>query len=170
MRSSWRHCLLATLLLALAGAATAQDVRAIERMFRGGEADKALKTAEQAIAARPRDAAMRFLRGVMLSELQRSAEAIDVFERMIDDFPDLPEPYNNLAVLHAAQGRIDRARELLEIALRHDPAYYTAHENLGDVYARLAQRAYERADASGRGDPLLQRKLRAARELGAIRP
>lgn len=161
--------MLAALLVGLAGAAAGQDVREVERLFRGGDTEQALRESERAITARPRDASMRFLRGVMLSELKRSAEAMDVFNRMIDDFPDLPEPYNNLAVLHAGQGQIDRARELLETALRHDPAYHTAHENLGDVYVRLAQRAYEGA-AGGRNDPVLQRKLRAARELSAIRP
>lgn len=162
--------MLAALLMGLVGSAAAQDAREVERLFRGGDTEQALREAERAITARPRDASMRFLRGVMLSELKRSAEAMDVFNRMIEDFPDLPEPYNNLAVLHASQGQIDRARELLETALRHDPAYYTAHENLGDVYVRLALREYERASASGRQEPLLQRKLRAARELSTIKP
>lgn len=89
---------------------------------------------------------------------------------MTEDFPELPEPYNNLAVLHAASGQIDRARELLETALRHDPSYFTAHENLGDIYVRLALRAYERAAAGARAEPNLQRKLRLARELAAGRP
>jgi Flp pilus assembly protein TadD len=165
-----RHRWLALLLGVVVVTAAAQDTRDVERLFRAGETEPALRQAESAIAARPRDASMRFLRGVMLAELQRNAEATDVFNRMIEDFPDLPEPYNNLAVLHAAQGQIDRARELLESALRHDPAYYTAHENLGDVYVRLAQRAYERAGASGRSEPALQRKLRLARELAAVKP
>jgi Flp pilus assembly protein TadD len=165
-----RHRLLAVLLGIVVATAAAQDAREVERLFRAGETEQALRQAESAIAARPRDASMRFLRGVMLAELQRGAEAMDVFNRMIEDFPDLPEPYNNLAVLHAAQGQIDRARELLESALRHDPAYHTAHENLGDVYVRLARRAYERADASGRHEPALQHKLRLARELAAVKP
>jgi len=80
----------------------------------------------------------------------------------------LPEPYNNLAVLLAAQGRIDRARDLLETALRHDPSYAVAHENLGDVFLRLAQREYERAVSAGRTDEGLQRKLKAARDLNSV--
>jgi Flp pilus assembly protein TadD len=169
VRLPWRHFILALLTCAPA-VALAQDTRDVERLFRGGDTAQALQRADKAIAERPRDAAMRFLRGVMLSELQRTADAMDAFNRMIEDFPDLPEPYNNLAVLHAGQGQIDRARELLENALRHDPSYFTAHENLGDVFVRLAQRAYERATGSGRAEPLLQRKLRLARELASARP
>ncbi|MFO1220985.1 MAG: tetratricopeptide repeat protein [Burkholderiaceae bacterium] len=162
--------MLAVACWALAGAAAAQDTREIDRLFRGGDTAAALRKADEAIAQRPRDAALRFQRAVMLSELKRTAEAVDALTRMTEDFPELPEPYNNLAVLHAASGQIDRARELLETALRHDPSYFTAHENLGDIYVRLALRAYERAAAGARAEPNLQRKLRLARELAAGRP
>lgn len=170
MQHLWRPCILAVALWAAATASLAQDAREIERLLRSGDSAQALRKADEVIAQRPRDAAMRFQRGVMLSELKRSAEAIDAFTRMTEDFPDLPEPYNNLAVLLAAQGQVDRARELLETALRHDPAYLTAHENLGDIYVRLALRAYERAAPGGRAEPTLQRKLRLARELTNARP
>jgi Flp pilus assembly protein TadD len=128
-----------------------------------------MQRADKAIADKPRDATMRFLRAVMLTELQRIPEAIEALNKLIEDFPDLPEPYNNLAVLYAAQGRIDSARDLLETALRHDPGYAVAHENLGDVFVRLAQRAFERASSNGRAEDALQRKLRLTRELAAVR-
>lgn len=167
MLINWRrrHPAVLLLCLCLAAPLAAQELRDVEKLFRGGESALALQQADRAIAARPRDASMRFLRGVMLSEAKREAEAIDAFTRLTEDFPDLPEPYNNLAVLYAAQGKIDKARELLETALRHDPSYFTAHENLGDVFMRLARREYERAAASGRGDPELERKLKLARQL-----
>jgi len=56
----------------------------------------------------------------------------------------------------------DKAREALETALRNDPAYTTARENLGDIYVRLAIQAYERA---GTSTPELQRKLQLARQM-----
>jgi Flp pilus assembly protein TadD len=156
--------------LAAAAPLHAQEAREIERLFRGGDTALAIQRADKAIAEKPRDAGMRFLRAVMLTELQRTPEAIDALNRLIEDFPDLPEPYNNLAVLLAAQGSIDAARELLETALRHDPGYSVAHENLGDVFVRLALRAFERASGGGRTDEGLQRKLRLTRELAATRP
>jgi Flp pilus assembly protein TadD len=164
VHSLWRHFLAAALALA-ATAPRAQEVREIEKLFRSGETALAMQRVDKAIAEKPRDAALRFQRAVMLTELQRTNEAIDALNKLIEDFPDLPEPYNNLAVLLAAQGRIDSARGLLETALRHDPAYAVAHENLGDVFIRLAQREYERAGAAGRTDEALQRKLRLARDL-----
>ena len=148
---------------------TLATARAIELQFRGGEPRQALQGLAQALAARPADASLRFLQGVLLSESGRPAEAVSVFERMTEDFPDLPEPYNNLAVLQAATGNLDRARALLETALRLDPVYRTAHENLGDVFVRLAQRAYEAAATSPRAEPALKNKLRLARDLVAAR-
>ena len=164
----WRHSCLTVLALAAAGSLHAQDAREVERLFRGGDGTLAMQRADKAIAERPRDASMRFLRAVMLTEMQRTTEAIDALNKLIEDFPDLPEPYNNLAVLLAAQGRIDTARELLETALRHDPGYAVAHENLGDVFVRLALRAFERANTT-RSDESLQRKLRLTRELAGTR-
>jgi tetratricopeptide (TPR) repeat protein len=80
------------------------------------------------------------------------------------------EPYNNLAVLRAAQGQLDEARVALEAALRADPAHREARENLGDLYVRLAVRLWEGlGPAAGRREPDadLARKLRLAREISA---
>lgn len=139
--------------------------RDIERLFRSGDLALAEQRVDLAIAAQPGSPRLRFLKGVMLSETRRETEAMAVFESLTQDHPDLPEPYNNLAVLHAARGQLDRARELLEQALRQDPAYFAAQENLGDVFIRLAHRAYERASADTRAEPALLRKLRLVREI-----
>ena len=160
--------LLAALLAAFsvhAADAPADPARDIERLYRSGDTALAAQRLEQALAAQPGSPRLRFLQGVMLSETRHETEAMAVFERLTQDHPDLPEPYNNLAVLHAARGQLDRARELLELALRHDPGYFAAQENLGDVFVRLAQRAYERASANPRAEPSLQRKLRLTRDL-----
>jgi Flp pilus assembly protein TadD len=142
--------------------------RAIEQQFKRGETTLAQQNLTQALARQPDDVALRFLQGVMLSAGGSTAEAVALFERLTQEFPDLPEPYNNLAVLQAAAGKIDAARELLETALRLDPGYRTAQENLGDVFARLAQRAYEAA-VGPRTEAGLQGKLRMARELAQLR-
>jgi Flp pilus assembly protein TadD len=147
------------------GADVDEQTAAIERLFRSGQTAQAFDRVDRAIAAQPSDPAMRFLRGVMLTESKREAEALQVFERLTQDFPELPEPFNNLAVLLAARGQIDRSREMLESALRNDPNYLTAQQNLGDVFARLAVRAYAAAASSPRVDDALSRKLRLAREL-----
>lgn len=159
--------LLLAMAMALPARSASDDARDIERLYRGGETALATQRMERALAARPSDARLRFLHGVMLSEQRQAPEAMAVFQRLTEDFPDMPEPYNNLAVLHAAAGRVDSARALLEAALHHDSGYRTAHENLGDVYVLLAERAYQRAQEGAAASPLLQRKLRLARELAA---
>lgn len=163
-----RLVLLLCLALGAAAGAHADVLRDLESLYRAGDVDDALRRADAAIAAQPGDARLRFLKGVMLAESQRAAEAQTVFERLSQDFPELPEPYNNLAVLYAAQGDWHKARQALESALRADPAYATAYENLGDVYLQLARLAYERA--GGSRDGMLERKLSLVRELLASRP
>lgn len=135
-------------------AAWADDYGDVNRLMRAGQLPEALVKADQFLAGKPKDPQMRFLRGVILTEQGKPNDAIGVFNKLIEDFPELPEPYNNLAVLHAGQGQYDRARAALEMAIRTNPSYSTAHENLGDVYARLASQAYNKAlqlDSSNAG-------------------
>ncbi len=144
-----------------AATAAAQAVR----LMNEGKTDDALKVLDVALADAPRDPRLRFLYGVILAERGRSRDATDVFEQMTRDFPELPEPYNNLAVMYAAAGDLDRARAALENSVRALPGYALAHENLGDVYVRMAARAYERAaDLEPRGTTARE-KLTLAREL-----
>src|SRR5207249_11950746 len=85
--------------------------------------------------------------------------------KLTQDYPNLPEPYNNLAVIYAGQGQYDKARAALEQSIRTHPSYATAYENLGDVYAKLASQAYGKAlqlDSSNAG---AQNKLSLVREL-----
>jgi len=125
--------------------AQADEVAEINKMMRGGQLPAALSRVDVALSQRPKDAQLRFIKGMILSEQGKSADAINVFQKLTEDYPELPEPYNNLAVLHAAAGNYDKARVALERAIRTNPAYATAHENLGDVYAKLASQSYDKA-------------------------
>ena len=162
--------LVASLLWAtpLRAADASTDLRNLEQLFQQGGAVAALPQLEQALRAQPDDAGLRFLQAVVLAEAGRQAEAAQVLERLTQSFPDLPEPYNNLAVLRAADGQLALARSLLETALRLDPLYRTAHVNLGDVLVSLASQAYQTA-AGLRDDAALRTKLRLARDLAALR-
>lgn len=116
------------------------------------------------LARTPDDPRARMLHGVLLAREGRAGEAIDVFEALRRDHPDMSAPYNNLAVLHAREGRLEEARTLLLDALERRPDAL-AWANLGDVYERLARRAYEKARtlAAGAGDS-------AQRNAGAAAP
>ncbi|WP_254606849.1 M48 family metallopeptidase [Rhodoferax sp. BAB1] len=142
--------LLPVRLLALAAcltlnAAHADEYSDVAQLLREGKWSEAKVRVERHLAAKPRDPQMRLFRGVIQRETGRPAEAIATFTRLSEDHPELPEPYNNLAVIHAAQGQYDKARIALEKALRTNPSYATAHDNLADVYARLASQAYSKA-------------------------
>lgn len=133
--------------LAAARADAVDDARAL---LRQGDAAQALERVDSFLKDNPKDPRARFLRGVILTEQQKTDEAIAVFRALNEDLPELPEPYNNLAVLYAAKGRYEDARRVLETAVLANPDYALAHENLGDLYARMAAQAYERA---GKLDP-----------------
>ena len=142
----------------IAPAAFADDYGDVTRLMRSGKLAEALLKADQYLAAKPRDPQMRFLKGVLQSEAGRKAEAIETFTGLTQEYPELPEPYNNLAVLYAGQSEFDKARAALESAIRTNPGYATAHENLGDIYAQLA-----------RTPPNRRRRARTRREPGAQR-
>ncbi|MET3116268.1 tetratricopeptide (TPR) repeat protein [Undibacterium sp. GrIS 1.8] len=123
----------------------ADDASDISKMFRAGQTVEASAKLDALLVQRPKDAQLRFLKGLILTDQNKSSEAITVFSKLTDDYPELPEPYNNLAVLYASTGQYDKARASLEMAIRTNPTYGTAHENLGDVYAKLASQSYDKA-------------------------
>lgn len=156
-----RLSVLAALLLALLGApARADDYAEVQRLQQAGQAGAALARADEYIAAHPRDPQMRFLKANLLSSTGQPEQAEQLLEQLTRDYPELAEPWNNLAVLHAARGRLDEARAALENALRIQPDYATALENLGDVQARLALQSYQRARQLDAANPRLAPKIR----------
>jgi tetratricopeptide (TPR) repeat protein len=128
-----------------AWAAPADDLKEAQRLYGQGKVPGAMEKVDAYLKEMPKDPQGRFLKGVLLAEEKKNGEAIEVFTALTQEFPELPEPYNNLAVLYAAQGNLDRARAVLELAIQANPQYAMAQENLGDIYARLAGRAYDRA-------------------------
>ena len=152
--------------LALAtGSARADDYADVSRLMRVGQYPEAQAKADQYLAGKPRDPQMRFLKGVIQTESGKAAEAIATFTQITQDYPELPEPYNNLAVLYAGQSQFDKARASLEMAIRTNPGYATAHENLGDVYAQLASQAYSKALQLDGSNVSVQPKLTLIRSL-----
>ena len=146
-------------------AAPIDDLREAQRNYAQGRVQPALEKVDAFLKAQPRDPQGRFLRGLLLTEMKRIPEAIQVFTGLTEDFPELPEPYNNLAVLYASQGNYDKAKSALELAIHTHPSYATAHENLGDIYAQLASRAYDRALALDKNNATASTKLAMVKDL-----
>lgn len=153
--------LLAILVLGQPGvvAAQADDYTEVNRLISARQFPQALANADNYLAAKPRDPQMRFLKGVIQSQTADTAKAIATFVQITQDYPELPEPHNNLAVLYAGQGQLGKARESLEMAVRLNPGYATAHENLGDIQARLASQSYSRAQQLDTGNAALPTKI-----------
>ncbi|NUU00372.1 YybH family protein [Herbaspirillum robiniae] len=157
--------LVAALFVAPAAPVHASEMSDINKLMRSGQYAEALTKTDAILAKHPRDAQLRFTKGLILAEQNRSAEAIAVFTKLTEDFPDLPEPYNNLAVLYASEGQYDKARASLDMAMRTNPTYATALENLGDVYAKLASQAYDKALQIDPANNVPQPKLTLLRSL-----
>ena len=146
-------------------AAYADDYAEVAQLTRDGKFTEALSKADAYLAGKPRDPQMRFLKGVTQKDAGKTTEAIATFTKLTEDFPDLPEPYNNLAVLYANQNQFDKAKAALELALKTNPGYAIAYENLGDVYAKLSSQAYTKALQIEGTNPAITPKLALARQL-----
>jgi tetratricopeptide (TPR) repeat protein len=147
------------------GVSWADDYTDISQLLRANKFTEAMTLTDSKLAIKPADPQLRFLKGVVQRNLGKQAEAIATFTKLTQDYPELPEPYNNLAVLYAAQGQYDKARATLEMAIRTNPNYATAYENLGDVYARLASQSYNKALLLDNGNLAIPPKLTVLREM-----
>jgi tetratricopeptide (TPR) repeat protein len=151
----------------------ADELKDISQLLAQGQSSQALDKVNAYLEAKPKDVSGQFLKGVILAEQNKSADAIRIFSSITEKHPELPEPYNNLAVLYAEQGQYDKARLSLEKAIRTHPSYATAHENLGDIYAKMASDAYDKALQLDRSNARAQTKLSMVKELftsGSIAP
>lgn len=143
----------------------ANDIQDINQQFRKGDLAGALDRANRYLAKNPKDAQARFLKGLILADQGKTNDAIAVFTDLTEDYPELPEPYNNLAVLYASQSKYDAAKNALEMAIRTHPSYATAHENLGDIYAKMASIAYDKALALDSKNATAQTKLALIKDM-----
>ena len=157
--------IMAAILLLAVSAVRADENEEVVKLYRQGNLAKALEQADAYLAGKPRDPQMRFNKGLILTEQKKIPDAIKMFSALSEDYPDLPEPYNNLAVLYASQGQYEKARSALEAAIRTHPSYSTAHENLGDIYAKMASQAYGKALQLDKGNAAAQTKLAMIKEL-----
>ena len=142
---------------------TAQTYKAtphdeVQKSMQARDWFNALSQVDQYLKNQPRDPQMRFWRARLLEQLKQPDEAFETYVSLAQDYPELPEVQNNLGVMLAAKGKVDEAREAFEHALRNNPDYATAHENLGDIFLHLAQRSYDHASRLGASSKSLSSK------------
>lgn len=165
IRSSIVAAHLLTVLIFASFMVHADELKDISQLVNQGQNAQALEKLNAYLASHPGEVQGQFLKGVVLAETGKSADAVKLFTEITTRHPELPEPYNNLAVIYADQGQYDKARHALEMAIKTHPSYATAHENLGDVYARMATDAYDKALQLDKNNTRTQTKLAMVKEL-----
>lgn len=137
----------------------------IQLLIKQAQYKEALKLTEDQLSRNEADIKLQFMKGLILTRMERYNEAEKVFIQLTKENPELPEPYNNLAVVYAAQGKYTQAEEALKDAINTHPSYATAHENLGDIYAKMASRAYNQALELDTSNQTAREKLSLINEL-----
>jgi tetratricopeptide (TPR) repeat protein len=151
----------------VAGDLAQAEQRRLQELFdsatqkrRQNQLPAALIDAEAGLLLAPRDLQLRFLRAGILQQQGQLERAQQVFIALAQEFPEVPEVHNNLAVIYAQKGQLTEAKAALERAIAVFPGYAVAHENLGDVYLRLAQQSYARSNQANAKAPSVQNKLK----------
>ena len=139
----------------------------VDQLLKAGHPAQALELADLGLEKNPRSAQLRFSRTVALERLGRTEEATKALRSLIAEYPEIPEPYNNLAVIEAGMGSLEEAVKLLDRALLLNPNFATAQKNRGDVYLALALESYEAAAPSLSSNTELQQRLKTLRRLTA---
>ncbi len=140
----------------------------IATMLDQGQNQKALDIIERRLAQEQSayrtgtDVQLMFLHARALAALGHDNDAEDLYRRMTTQYPELPEPWNNLAAEYAKQGKLEMARDALHMALTADPNYAEAHANLGRVQMLLASQSFH--DAARLGVKSAQAQARRAQD------
>ena len=117
----------------------------IEKLVKAKKYADAIDLINQQLKKTPANVQLRYVKARMLIEMRQWEVAKKTLIEITQQFPELPEPYNNLAALAANQGSWIEARDYLELALKLRPSYTVASANLGEVYIRLGAQAYDNA-------------------------
>ena len=144
------------------------ELKAIEGFITQGRYVQALELTNENITREPDNVTYQFMKGIILTRQDNLDEAEQVFISLTRSHPELPEPFNNLAVIYAAQGEFDKARDALQQAINTHPSYATAHENMGDIYAKMASHAYNQALELDRDNTSAREKLSLVSSLSSL--
>lgn len=118
---------------------------AVEKLIKARRYQDAVTQINVDLKKSPRNVQLRFVKARLEIEMRQFDQAKKTLIEITQQFPELPEPYNNLAAIAANQGKWIEARDYLELALKLRPSYAIASANLGEIYIRLGAQAYEDA-------------------------
>ena len=139
-------------------AATIQDLQLLidQNLFA-----PATVTGDQLLIEQPGNAQIQFLTAYAYQMDKQSNRAKELYQNLIREYPELPEPRNNLAMIYLDQGNSDKASQLLIDALNTNSSYSTAYNNLGRIYRGIASATYRQA-VSESNQPVKVPKIKLA--------
>ena len=144
--TQFRNLLVVSILLMFTNILIAEsNIEKIKLLLKQGKYENAESIIKETIEYNLNNPEILFYRGIIQTNLGKTNQAIDTFRDLTERFPELPEPFNNLAVLYAEKGQFRLAKEILEQAIKTNPSYLTAHINLGDIFTKMASEAYNKA-------------------------
>ncbi len=117
----------------------------VRKLLRQAKYPQALLLVNKGLSTNPRDPQMRFWQGFIFEQMGQPEMAQQVYLGITQEYPELAEPHNNLGVIYAAKGDYPNAKASLDAALRANPNYAAAHENMGDLLVNMARQSYERS-------------------------
>ena len=141
------------------------ELEKAQALISKGKLQEALTTTDNYLAQDNKNVQALFIKGLILTKMNHFDKAEKIFLGLTKEHPRLPEPYNNLAVIYAAQGEYEKAKMVLQEAISTHPSYATAHENIGDIYAKMASQAYNKALQLDEGNQTAREKLSLIGEL-----
>ncbi len=129
--------------------------RRIYQLIQNGRAQEALEAIERREAQLAQttvigtDVQLLFLKGRAYDALAQYHDAFELYKQMTLLYPELPEPWNNLALEYVRQGNLNLAEEALAMALTADPNDKTALQNLGEVRLMQAEQTFQQLGTAG---------------------
>jgi tetratricopeptide (TPR) repeat protein len=129
--------------LLVSGMAFAAD--SMQQLIEQKQYAQAVQAGEQILRQTPNHASTRFLTAYAHQMTGETDKAIKMYQALIRDKPELPEPRNNLAMIYLGKGDYDQASQLLISAINTNISYSIAYANLSQVYKGIASESYRRA-------------------------
>jgi len=114
----------------LAQLVSASDLKQAVLFRQSHDFHQALTMINQYLKKTPDDQNALFTKGLILSDLERYSESIDIFKDLIKKYPATPELYNNIATVLAFSGKFDDSQKAFQKALHLRNNYREAHKNL----------------------------------------
>ena len=145
----------------------------VKKLLRQEKFQRAEVLVDKFMAVNPRDPQMRFWKAWITDRTGDKQVALEMYLSLTQDYPEIAEPFNNLAVLYAAKGQFSVAKEALDAALRANPNYADAHENMGDVLIQLANYSFKRSlqiNPAQRGVSRKINLLKPSLEINQVKP